>query len=236
MASLRNASSKDRLAVWFTTYFFCTCTIKRCRKDSVQNPKLVWRKNSTLLCIWRRKQTTSFLRGMQIGNKIRTHFCMRGNQSGEVCFQCGAHNFTPQHIPQCRAGEENVGKEGHFARCCGKFNNRTSNPWRGNSSEVRRVIYLEEDSSEGSYDENTDKIVFTISGIGEATFVMKGRINSNKITARVDSGSLVTIFTVKDLKDILRTDVILARPLPQSEKYVEFKHQPMKITNSSMCH
>ena len=38
----------------------------------------------------------------------------------------------------------------------------------------------------------------------------------------IDSGSPVTMFATKDLKDIIRTDVLLARPLPQLEKYADF--------------
>ena len=58
---------------------------------------------------------------------------------------------------------------------------------------------------------------------------MTGRINNEKITAMIDFGSLVTIITTKDLKDILCTDVIFARSLPLSEKYVDFNQKPLKI-------
>ena len=97
----------------------------------------------------------------------------------KVCFRCGAHNSIPQCIPQCETAEEECGKcgtTGNFARCCVKFKKRKSIARRKNSSAVRRVNYLGEDSSEGSYGENTDKIVLTIGGIREPPFVMKGRV------------------------------------------------------------
>ena len=44
-----------------------------------------------------------------------------------------------------------------------------------------------------------------------------------------NSGSPITIFTTKDLKDIFRTNVLFAGQLPQSNKYVDFNTQPLKI-------
>ena len=155
-----------------------------------------------------------------------------------VCFRCGAHNFKPQDIPQCKAVKPNCGKcgiMGHFARCCGKIKKRMSNPSRRNSSAVRRVNYPGGDSSEGGYDENTDKTVSTIVGNGETPFNMKGRVNNNKFSTKISSGSLVTIFTTKEMKDILRSGVLFERPLSQSEKYVNFNRQSWKSPNLSMC-
>ena len=95
---------------------------------------------------------------------------------------------------------------------------------------MRRKYYIDgDDSSDGSYDENTAKVVLTIAGIGEAPLDMKSRINSSKFTSKTDSGSPVTIFTTKDFKDIQRTDVLFARLLPHSEKNEDFNQQPMKI-------
>ena len=58
---------------------------------------------------------------------------------------------------------------------------------------------------------------------------MKGSMKNNKFTAKIDSDSPVTIITTKDLKDNLRTDVLFARALPRSEKYMDFNQQPLKI-------
>ena len=90
---------------------------------------------------------------------------------------------------------------GHFAGCCGKFKNCMGSPLRGNSNAVRRTEYVAgENSSEDSYDETPNKIVLTIGGSWEAPFVLNGRINHNNITAMIDSGLPVTIFTTQDLK------------------------------------
>ena len=58
---------------------------------------------------------------------------------------------------------------------------------------------------------------------------MKGKLNNNKFMATIDSGSSVTSFTTKALKDIFRTDVFFPRPLPQSQKYVDFDPQPLNF-------
>ena len=45
----------------------------------------------------------------------------------------------------------------------------------------------------------------------------------------IDSGSPLSIFTTKGLKDILRNNVIFARALTQSETFADFNQQPLKI-------
>ena len=47
--------------------------------------------------------------------------------AGKICLRGGAHNFTPQHISQCKAAEEKYGKSGiteKLVRSYGKFKNQ----------------------------------------------------------------------------------------------------------------
>ena len=113
--------------------------------------------------------------------------------------------------------------------------NRTSNPPRKNSNALRRVEYVGADSSNGSYDKNTDRRVHTIGAIGESPFVIKGRINNNRFTAMIDSGSPLIIFAAKDLKDIFRTDVFSLRLLPQSENMCILTSNCCKSPDLSFC-
>ena len=169
---------------------------------------------------------------MQNGKKTELISVCAISNPEKDSFWCGAHNFTPQHISQCKAVKKSgkSGSMGNFARCCSKFKNSTGNHPRGNSNAVRTINHIaEEDSGEGSYNESTNKIVLTIGGIGEAPFVMKRQTNNNKVTAMTDSGSQVTISTTEYSKDILRTDVLFATPLPQWEKCADFNQQPLKI-------
>ena len=45
----------------------------------------------------------------------------------------------------------------------------------------------------------------------------------------IDSGSSLNTFTTKDLKDILRTDVLFAQPLPHLEKFVDSNQQRLNF-------
>ena len=62
------------------------------------------------------------------------------------------------------------------------------------------------------------QVSLTVSGVGDASFIMKGRIKHNEFKAMIDSGSSVTTLATKDLKNIHRTDVLFAQPLLHSEK------------------
>ena len=145
--------------------------------------------------------------------------------SVKVCFRCGASIFTPQYSSQCRAAKENCGKcgiVGHFARYYGKLKSRIQGgaQKKSNRNAARRNIYnVDGYSSNDSSVEATGSIVLTTLGIGEAPFLMKK--NKINFTAKIDFVSPVTIFTTKDLKEILETNVLFARPIRPSEKNVD---------------
>ena len=45
----------------------------------------------------------------------------------------------------------------------------------------------------------------------------------------IDSGSPISIFDQADLRKLLRTDVIFARPFPENESYVDYNNQPINL-------
>ena len=45
----------------------------------------------------------------------------------------------------------------------------------------------------------------------------------------IDSGSLVTIFTIQELKKILGTSTAFARPIPATERYVDFNKRSLNL-------
>ena len=107
-------------------------------------------------------------------------------------------------------------------------NSREQSPYR--KFERKRICYVAgDDFTDGSNDGSTGPVVPTDGEVGYAPFVLKGRIYNNKFAAMIDSGSPVTIFTTEDLKHIPCNDELFARLLPKSEKYVNFKGQPLKF-------
>ena len=80
---------------------------------------------------------------------------------------------------------------------------------------MRRInlIEREDNKSEESNEQDEDNMVLHIGGSDNQLFVMKGKINNQPFTTMIDSGSPITIFTKADL---LKVDVIFARPMPNS--------------------
>ena len=68
-------------------------------------------------------------------------------------------------------------------------------------------------------------MILHIGGSESQHFVMKGKINNQPFTTTIDLGSPITIFTQADLREILKLDVVFARPSQQNEQYVDQKRQ-----------
>ena len=100
---------------------------------------------------------------------------------------------------------------------------------RFNRGGLRRVNLIGQatDQSEGSSEWDEDNVVLRLDGI--PPFVLKGRINKQPFTTMIDSGSPFTIFTLDDVRKILKTDVIFARPLPKNEAHVDYDGKPLKL-------
>ena len=62
-----------------------------------------------------------------------------------------------------------------------------------------------------------------------APFMMKGKINNKQFEAMIDSGSPVTIFPKKELKEILQTQFLFVSKMPESEKYVDYNGQQLDL-------
>ena len=45
----------------------------------------------------------------------------------------------------------------------------------------------------------------------------------------IDSGSPITIFKQADLRELLKSHVIFARPLPKTEQYVDYNNKPLNL-------
>ena len=88
---------------------------------------------------------------------------------------------------------------------------------------LRRVnpIGQSTDQSEGSSRWGEDNVMLRLDGTDIQPFALKRRINNQPFTTMIDSGLPITIFTKEDVRKILKSYVMFARPLPKSEVYVE---------------
>ena len=136
------------------------------------------------------------------------------------CTRCGLE-FSQNHLTLCKAKSEkcrNCATIGHYARMCKRHKNGNVSG-RGNfgvRAGMRRInlIEREDHQSEESNEQDEDNMVLHNGGIDNPPFIMKGKINNQPFTTKIDSGSPITIFTQADLRELLKVDVIFARPMP----------------------
>ena len=96
---------------------------------------------------------------------------------------------------------------------------------------MRRINLIERDSnqSEVSTELEEDNTIFHIVGIGNQPFIMKGKMNNQAFSTMIDSGSSITIFTQADPRDMLKVDLIFARPMPKAEQYPDYNNKPLNL-------
>ena len=94
---------------------------------------------------------------------------------------------------------------------------------------VNTITSQNQQTSSSSSKIDEDKIVLHVEGEGSPPILIKGKINGHEFNAIIDSGSPVSIFTASDLKKILKQTTVFARPLPSTEKYVDFNRRPLRL-------
>ena len=62
-----------------------------------------------------------------------------------------------------------------------------------------------------------------------APFMMRGKINGECFEAMIDSGSPVTIFPKKELKEILKVQFLFVSKMPKHEKYVDYNGSQLDL-------
>ena len=86
----------------------------------------------------------------------------------------------------------------------------------------------ENSSGESTGDENAVLMVNKGPKI-VAPFMMQGKLNDRKFAAIIDSGSPVTIFPRDELKAILKTQVLCAKPIPEGEIYTDYNKKKLDL-------
>ena len=93
-----------------------------------------------------------------------------------------------------------------------------------NRAGMRRINLIERDDDQSEESAGAeDDMVLHIGGNGQQPFIMKGKLNDQAFATMIDSGSPITIFTQDDLR------YMLARPLPQTEQYVDYNTKPLNL-------
>ena len=96
---------------------------------------------------------------------------------------------------------------------------------------MRRINLIDQayNQSEDSTEDDAENMILQVGGKASPPFVLKGKINNVAFTTMIYSGSPITKFTQSDLKKILKTDVIFARPFPKGEEYVDYSGRPLNL-------
>ena len=144
-------------------------------------------------------------------------------------------------MKECRAKNEICNKckvRGHYARCCrgGGSNGTTGGAQRqtfqrkggAQSRKVNAVNSPENSSNESAGDDSAVLMVQRRSKL-IAPFIMKGKLNGRRFSAIIDSGSPVSIFPRDELKEILRTQVLCAKSLPEGEVYTDYNRKKLDL-------
>ena len=90
-----------------------------------------------------------------------------------------------------------------------------------NEQGLRRVNYIEETEDEES-DVDEEQLLLNIEGKGSKPFYMEGLMCGNYFKAIIDTGSAVSIFTVKDLQKIVGERKVVIRKIIENERYLDY--------------
>ena len=124
----------------------------------------------------------------------------------------------------------------HLEKCCyKKFPQRQkemsqrlksrSNNFQG----MRRVNYIDEESEEEESDSIEEQSVLQMDGNGSKPFYMEGTMCGNSFKAIIDTGSLVSIFTKRDLTKIIGERKVVIRDMIDNEWYVDYNKRPLDL-------
>ena len=127
------------------------------------------------------------------------------------------------------------GRKGHLERVCNqkkKDSNLKVGNNRGIGKRVRRV-----DPEESGEDDDEDYMVLKVESENEKSkpYYMEGFINGNKFKAIIDTGSPVTIFELDEIKQIMKRETLLVRPMIENERYVNLNGKPLKLLGYDFC-
>ena len=86
-------------------------------------------------------------------------------------------------------------------------------------------------------DEDEDYMVLNVEGGNNETkpYFMEGFINGNRFKTMIDTGSLVTIFALDEIKRIMKREKLPVRQMIEGERYVDFNGKPLQLLGYVVC-
>ena len=172
-------------------------------------------------------------------------YAISGNrQNNRECWRCGAGNFTLDHVKICKTADAKCnycGRKVHLERVCNqKRKDNTLQFAKSRANGVRdqfkkRVQLVDQDEED---DEDESYMVLNVEGEEENSkpYYMEGFINGNRFKTMIDSGSPVTIFTLDELKSIMKRDKLQVREMIKGQKYVDSNRKQLKLLGYVFCH
>ena len=101
---------------------------------------------------------------------------------------------------------------------------------RENQQGLRRVNYIDEsDGDEEDYEKDEEQLVLRVDGEGSKPFYMEGMMFDNYFKAIIDTGSPVSIFTKRDLQQIVGEQKVVIGDMIGGEKNVDYNRKPLKL-------
>ena len=98
-----------------------------------------------------------------------------------------------------------------------------------NSQSTRRVNYIEESEDEDESVPDAEQLVLRVDGEGSKPFYMKGMMLGNYFKAIIDTGSLVSIFTKRDLQKTEGERKVVIGDMIENERYVDYNRKPLEL-------
>ena len=93
------------------------------------------------------------------------------------------------------------------------------------------------DQEEFGDDEDEDYMVLNVEGGNNETkpYFMEGFINGNRFKTMIDTGSVVTIFALDEIKRIMKREKLPVRQMIEGERYVDFNGKPLQLLGYVVC-
>ena len=100
---------------------------------------------------------------------------------------------------------------------------------KARDNQMRRVNYIDKEESEEESSDEEEQLVLRVDGKGHIPFYMEGQMCGEWFKAIIDTGSSVSIFTKKDLQQIIGERKVIVRDMIEDEHYVEYNKRPLKL-------